>query len=135
MKKNASIDKLPLTVEMSGKEFWGRVTIQDNLIIDTAASLDSLKGKMKAAVLNIAAIRVNDFDISFDLSSFAENYPLVNISDLARRTGISPLLMRQYTSGRKYPSAERVKQIESSIRAIGKELSKVKLLKKKNQYA
>jgi hypothetical protein len=37
--------------------------------------------------------------------------------------------MSHYASGIKFPSEERVKEIEAAIREIGKELSKVKLHK------
>ena len=43
--------------------------------------------------------------------------------------------MRQYSSGLKFPSEERVKEIESAIREIGKELSKIKLHKRDREYA
>lgn len=37
--------------------------------------------------------------------------------------------MRQYATGIKFPSEERVKQIQEAIRTIGKELAKIKIVK------
>ena len=136
MKKSiTSIGKQPLIVEMSGNEFWGRVDIHNNLIVDSASSLEALKNKLKKVINEIENVEINDFDVSFDLTSFFEEYSFLNISDIAKRANVSSLMMRQYSSGSKYPSEDRVKQIELAIREIGKELSKVKLHKKHREYA
>ncbi|HEV8286848.1 MAG TPA: hypothetical protein VGQ09_21210 [Chitinophagaceae bacterium] len=136
MKKGmTTIGKQPLIVEMTKNEFWGRVDINNNLIVDSAPSLETLKKKIKKAINEIENIEVENFEVSFDLTSFFEQYSFLNISDIARRTNISPLMMRQYSSGIKFPSEERVKEIESAIQQIGKELSRVKLHKRDKEYA
>jgi hypothetical protein len=43
--------------------------------------------------------------------------------------------MRQYSIGNKFPSADRVQEIEDAVKAIGKELSKVKLHKSQKELA
>jgi hypothetical protein len=51
----------------------------------------------------------------------------VKISVIAKRAGINPGLMRQYSSGIKHPSKERAKQIEGAIHKLADELRAVSL--------
>ena len=120
--------KIPLIVEKTGGELWGRVKINNNLIVDSANSLSALKQQIKALVQDLETVTVEDFEVNYDLTSFFEENPL-NIADVAAKSGINPGLMRQYASGVKYPSGERLKEIETAIREIGKQLSKVSLHK------
>lgn len=53
---------------------------------------------------------------------FAE-YPELNARQIARMAGLNTTLFQQYIDGRKRPSAERLKQIESAIHRLGAELS------------
>jgi hypothetical protein len=105
------------------------------LIVDSASSLEVLKKKLVKLTKQIENIEVNAFVVSYDLTSFFEEYSFLSISDIASKIGINPSLMRQYAQGIKFPSADRVKEIESAIRQIGKELSKVKLHKAEKEYA
>lgn len=120
--------KTQLIVEKSGGERWGRIKVKGNLIVDFAPSLESLKKKLKALAFDFEEVEITDFEVSYDLTSFFEQYP-INISDVAKKSGINPGLMRQYASGNKYPSEERGKEIENAIHEIGRELVKVKLHK------
>lgn len=124
-----TIKRLPMIIEMNRRGFWGRTVVNDNLIVDSATSVEALKKKLRKAINEIENIEVENFDISFDLTSFFEQYTFLNISDLALRIQISPLMLRQYKSGIKFPSEKRVREIETAIRDIGKELAKVKLHK------
>ena len=116
-----------LIVEKTEDGFWGRADINNNLITDYAPFLDSLKKQMKKLIYEIENIEVAEFDVSYDLTSFFEQYSFLNISDIAKRTSINSTLMRQYAAGIKFPSIERVQNIEEAIRTIGRELAKVKL--------
>ena len=49
-------------------------------------------------------------------------FPELNISELARRIGISPTLMRHYACNVKQPSPERIKQIKDALHEVGREL-------------
>lgn len=49
-------------------------------------------------------------------------FPELNISELARRVGISPTLMRHYACNVKQPSPERMKQIKDALHEVGREL-------------
>ena len=76
-----------------------------------------------------------DEDLSFDgfFRAKQENalyrlfltHPELNVSAVARRTGLSQSLLAQYVSGAKRPSVERVEKIISEIRKIGQELIEI----------
>lgn len=86
-------------------------------------------------ILDFENVEVEDFEISYDLTSFFEQYSFINVSELGAKAGISAGMMRQYASGLKFPSEDRVLQIKNAVREIGKELSKVKLHKPKREHA
>ena len=129
-KRKSNIGKHLLIIEVADSQYWGRIDINNNLIIESANSLEALKKKIKRAGERIEDVNIESFDISYDLTSFFEQYSYLNISNIAQRATISPLLMRQYSAGIKYPSADRVKSIQDAIQRIGKELSRVKLHKR-----
>lgn len=127
--------KAQLIVERGDGELWGRITIKGNLIVDSAKNLESLKKKIKSLALDFENVDIIEFEVTYDLISFFEQYAYLNVSEIAKKAGISPAMMLHYTSGTKFPSAERVKQIESAIKEIGRELTKVKLHKAQKQLA
>ena len=116
-----------LIVEKSNKGFWGRVDTNHNLVVGNAPTLEILKKQMKKSIYEIEKFEVEEFNVSYDLTSFFEQYTFLNITDIAKRTSINSTLMRQYAAGIKFPSTERVQKIEEAIRSIGKELAKVKI--------
>lgn len=54
-------------------------------------------------------------------------FPELNVSQLAKRMGINQSLLAKYACGNKNPSPKRLKEIESTLRALGRELSSVTL--------
>jgi hypothetical protein len=63
-----------------------------------------LKKKIRTLVAHFEGVNVNEFDVCYDLTSFFDEYSYLNISEIAHKAGISPGIMRQYTSGAKFPS-------------------------------
>lgn len=122
--------KLSLIIEKSkdGK-FWGRVTIEDDLIIESAASPEGLEKKMKKLLYRFHNIQPGEirFEPAYDLTALFDRNDFLNISAIALRSGINPGLMRQYAAGLKYPSAERAKAIEQIVNELGRELARIKV--------
>lgn len=129
MKKENLYVKTQLIVEKSDGELWGRAKIKGNLIVDSAKTIQQLKKQLKELAYELENVEIEDFEVSYDLTTFFENHSYLNITDVAKRAGINAALMRQYASGVKFPSEERVNEIEKAIHQIGKELTKVKLHK------
>lgn len=122
--------KLLLIVEKSkdGK-LWGRVEFNDDLMIDSANSLAVLERKIKNLLYKFYQIEPSkiEFELAYDLSALFSQMDYLNISAIAAKAHISPGLMRQYVSGFKYPSQQRAKAIEDTIKNIGHELIGVKV--------
>ena len=56
-----------------------------------------------------------------------ERFPELNASQVAKGMNINPVLLRQYVSGKKRPSFERLMDIENYLHKLGEELQKVRL--------
>ena len=54
-------------------------------------------------------------------------FPELNVRQVARAMGINESLMQQYVNGAKRPTAERRIEIESFLRKLAERLSKIKL--------
>ena len=124
---------LSLIIERSkaGKpdQVWGRMKYQDDLMVDYAKNEILLIKKMKKILRDFYSLDPEsvDFDIRYDISTLFRFKPFLNISGIANEAGINPGLMRQYVSGIKNPSSDRVKKIEGVINQIGNQLRKTKL--------
>ncbi len=57
-----------------------------------------------------------------EIQKLFAKFPELNISELARRIGISPTLMRHYACNVKQPSSERLQQIKEALHQVGREL-------------
>ena len=128
--------KLLLVIEKSkdGK-LWGRVELDDDLIVDAAVSSDELEKKMKKLLQRFHQIEPSEikFELAYDLTALFSQKDFLNVSAIALKAGISPGLMRQYVAGFKYPSPERAKVIEHIINSLGRELMKIKVVVVKNR--
>ncbi|HTQ65758.1 MAG TPA: hypothetical protein VMI12_13235 [Puia sp.] len=128
--------KLSLVIEKSkdGK-LWGRVEFNDDLMVDSAGSLDALEKKMKKLLQNFHKVEPSEvkFEPAYDLSALFAQKDYLNVSAIALKAGINPGLMRQYVSGFKYPSLERAKAIEGIINDLGQELIRLRVAVVKNE--
>jgi hypothetical protein len=61
------------------------------------------------------------------IQELVKAFPMINLSELAMRVGISPALMRHYACNVKRPSAARKKEIEQTLHRLGEELMQVEL--------
>lgn len=62
------------------------------------------------------------FSYQYDLQSFFEYFSFLNVSDIAKRAGINPSLMRQYTAGIKRAGEKTYSRLSACIESITKEL-------------
>ena len=63
-----------------------------------------------------------DFSYQYDLQSFFEYFSFLNVTDIAKRAGINPSLMRQYARGIKNAGEKTYARLSSCIDEITKEL-------------
>ena len=62
------------------------------------------------------------FEYKYDLRSFFSYFNFLNVTEIAKRAGINPSLMRQYTSGVKTAGETTYKKLSSCISQIRTEL-------------
>lgn len=62
------------------------------------------------------------FRYQYDLQSFFEYFSFLNVTDIARRSGINPSLMRQYTRGIKNAGEKTYARLSACIDSVTREL-------------
>lgn len=120
-------NKLQLILEKVGGQLWGRISVHDNLIIDTAATLQALELQMRALLQEQEGIEGVEFEYVYDLTAFFEQFNFFNQSKIAALAGMNPSLIRQYAAGIKYPSREQVEKIEKALQELGKKMMQIQL--------
>ncbi len=124
------MEKITLIIESAKEnELWGRVLNDDNLIVEEASSIPELEDKMKLLIQEFNGLNPKEiiFELQYDIAGLFDEKKFLNAAVIAERTGINKSLMRQYTSGIKFPSYKRAKEIERVINELGKELMFVKI--------
>ncbi len=122
--------KIELVIERKENELWGRVTYNDNLITDTAPSVDELEAKIKKLLEDFEEVDPNtvEFNHSYDIYALFEHFDFLKISNVAKHAGMNPTLLRQYVSGAKNPSKEQTKRIEETLHRLADEIKKSVLI-------
>ena len=122
--------KLQLVLEKEGSKLWGRVSVGENLVFDSATTLQALEKKLRKALNDFEGLEEIEFEYTYDLTIFFEQFNFLNQSKIAELAGINPGLIRQYSSGHKQPSKEQVGKIETAIHALANKLKSVQLSSK-----
>lgn len=88
------------------------------------AKADFLKAvnECKEAYPNDGRYNGLTFEYKYDLCSFFNYFTFLNVSDIAKRAGINPSLMRQYTSGVKKAGQKTYERLASCMEQIKTEL-------------
>lgn len=133
--------KLQVIIEKGDEVFYGRIEGGKLFTPTTAANtkkevLANLKmlikdyqknegvGDKHWSKINVDAL---EFEMVYDLQVFFEEYDWITASAIARHAGMNESLVRQYASGKKFPSLEQAQKIQTVIRTLSKPLQKVSL--------
>ena len=122
--------KIDLIIESATTDsIFGRIKFDDNLMVASAKNLEALNKKMKKLLKDFHQLNAEsiEFEIQYDITGLFDSKNYLNASAVAEKAGISKGMMRQYTSGRKFPSIERVMQIQNTIHQLGKDLIQTKV--------
>lgn len=130
MKKIVSNMKSPhvkLIIEGGDGALWGRINYEDNLLVDEAETIEKLQAQMRQLLLDFHDLAPDsyDFEIEYDLTAFFEQFDYLKITKIAELAGLNGSLVRQYATGKKFPSAQQAEKIETTIRELAEQLSKV----------
>ena len=103
---------------------WGRITYDDNLLAESAGNTEELQIKMKTLLADFHDLEPNaiNFEISYDLSAFFENFGYLKI---AKYAGLNASLLRHYVAGSKTASKAQVLKLQDAIHKVGNELAQV----------
>jgi hypothetical protein len=109
---------------------WGRVLVEDNLIVESAASQGELEANLKQLIQQYHGIdpATIAFEVQYDLEAFFQRFDYLKITGIAREAEINESLMRQYATGKKYPGKKQLERIEQAVRKLGQILSNVNLV-------
>lgn len=133
--------KLLVIIEKGDGELWGRiedkgmflpVTIGKNTkeiiknLSDLIIDYQQHEGRNDAAWKKVDVKKLR-WELHYDVQAFFMEHDYLTASVIAKRAGINPGLMRQYSSGVKHPSALQAKKIEAAIHTVAKELKAVSL--------
>jgi len=121
--------KLELIIESDNGLLNGRVTYNDNLIVDSANSLSELEEKIKVLLRDFEGLELNriEFEHSYDVFALFAQFDFLKISKVAEHAGINAGLLRQYASQVKFPSAAQAKKIENTIHHLAKQMMQASL--------
>jgi len=67
------------------------------------------------------------FVFKYDIASMFEYYSWINVTQFAKKAGMNPSLMRQYSTGKAYISESQLSKIENTLHQLGTELTAIKL--------
>lgn len=106
---------------------WGRVAYDDNLLVESAVNAEELQVKMKTLLNDFHDLETDtiNFEISYDLSAFFENFGYLKISEIAKYAGLNASLLRHYVAGSKTASKAQVMKLQEAIHKVGNELAQV----------
>jgi hypothetical protein len=106
---------------------WGRVTYDDNLLTESAGNAEELQLKMKTLLADFHDLEPDaiNFELSYDLSAFFENFGYLKISEIAKYAGLNSSLLRHYVAGSKTASKAQVLKLQDAIHKVGNELAQV----------
>jgi hypothetical protein len=118
--------KIDLVIEKGEDGLWGSVNYHDNLIAESGQNILDLEQKFKVLLHNFEGVDPDaiEFSHSYDVYALFQQFDFLNITNIAKRAGINPALMRQYASGVKHPSLTRAKEIEDVLHELAAQLSK-----------
>lgn len=85
---------IQLILEKGAVKLWGRVTYEDNLIVDSAANLQTLEKKMRKLLKDFHQVEEVAFEYAYDLTVFFEEFNFLNQSKIAELSGINASLLR-----------------------------------------
>ena len=137
MKKKA----IELIVESNNKNsFWGRVEYNGSLIIGEGDTFEDMIQNVKDGLEDSINhewendpfwkginLKTFEFDIKYDLQAFFEKFNVIKISNIGNIAGMNESLIRQYATGKKFPSIDQAKKIEHAIHQLGKQLQRVSI--------
>jgi hypothetical protein len=118
---------IKLILEGEDGSLWGRVNYEDDLIVEQAQSVNALQKQIEILLKDLHGLDPNsyEFQLEYDLTAFFEQFDYLKITKVAEISGLNGSLVRQYASGKKFPSAKQAMKIQDAVKQLATELLKV----------
>lgn len=125
--------KVQIIVEQaSDGKFWcyteqgignvGLSAMGDSVAAAKADLMECCEEARQDAEENGKAFPQVEFEYKYDLQSFFNYFSFLNVSDIAKRAGINPSLMRQYSRGIKKAGEKTYERLTACMAGITKDL-------------
>ena len=125
--------KVQIIVEKASDEkFWcyteqgigdvGLSAIGDSVAAAKADLMECYEEARQDAEENGKTFPEVEFEYKYDLQSFFNYFSFLNVSDIAKRAGINPSLMRQYSSGVKKAGEKTYQRLNACMSNIKADL-------------
>lgn len=122
--------KLEVVIEEAKDgQLWGRINYGDDLLTTNAESEELLIDNFKDQLEAFYQVKTDSlkFEIRYDVEAVFSSIEDISITGIAKRAKMNESLLRQYSIGKKNPSADQVQRIESAIHDLASRLQSVRL--------
>lgn len=93
-------------------------------VAEAKADLMSCLADARADYVNRGLVPYDvEFSYQYDLQSFFDYFSFLNVSEIAKRAGINPSLMRQYVCGMKHAGEKTYMRMSECMKEIVTELN------------
>ncbi len=127
------MEKVTVTVSQAADgSFWCHTeeNVYGGGLNSVGASVEEAKADLAVCLLDARADYEEsgntpydvEFRYQYDLQSFFDYFSFLNVTEIARRAGINPSLMRQYVSGIKNAGEKTYERLSECIGRITKDL-------------
>jgi predicted RNase H-like HicB family nuclease len=100
-------------------------TVEDAKADLMSALLETVKAYGKSVPKELQG--AIDFNYKYDIASIFDYFGMLDATNLAKRIGINPSLLRQYKSGITTASDKQKQKIEHGLHQLGRELLSIRL--------
>ena len=120
---------IQLIVEGDDGSLWGRVEYDDNLIVEEAKTVEELQQNIRKLLFDFHNLDPDsyDFQIEYDLTAFFNQFDFLKVTKIAELSGLNGSLVRQYATGKKFPSAKQAEKIENAVKRLAQQLSNIRI--------
>ena len=128
-----------LIIEKNDDGFWGQF-VEFPSVFTQGDDINQVVQNAREALLLFLEETGKEplsFEITLlmDLVHFFQVNNYINITSLAKRSGMNASLLRQYARGIKFPSMNQVMKIEQAVHDIGAELVRTELTDKRTSIS
>ena len=114
--------KVLVTIERAKDgSYWCRTEspIVGGYLTSTGSTVQEAKEDLEAEGKTFPEV---EFTYKYDLQSFFNYFSFLNVSDIAKRAGVNPSLMRQYASGVKNAGENTYQRLAACVQNVVREL-------------